>query len=222
MNLNWYLCFPERLRCRCENLAAYTERLSGIRPILVEITKEKELELLAAVPAEVMSSNAQGNIPYASFRLVADMAGKEPFGWLEHDSIPLTPDWHKKLAEAYTEARKKGKRYLLPHVAGWPDHASGIGIYPEDVALPEYFPVHSWDWWIYTYRKDEIEFTDLIQHSYGVYGNGRPWPKPRGHKFYGIPSIAVSERAVLFHRDPEQHLVSVIGARLGYSGVACP
>jgi len=130
-----------------------------------------------------------------------------PFFWMEVDAIPLHAGWNKAITAEYAAS---GKKFLLPDLTGLEkgDVASAIGIYPADAVdiIPHGMTwPELWDLWIYRTQSAHICYTRLIQHSYAMYAHGylpmRDWCFPEDA---GI----IRADALLFHRDPEQSLLS--------------
>jgi hypothetical protein len=211
------ICVPEQQFAKAQQLADYALALSGVEIEIIVVTKAEEDEFLKTIPHAIVERNRLPNLALFSFKKASRFCGEQPMGWLEHDSIPLVPDWAEQLEAEYDRALACGKDVLLPKVpAGW-DIASGIGIYPPGIAdsLPDYLEKHGFDRPFYGELSGRVHYTPLIQHEH-CYDELAFKP----HRFYGVPTAAITPGVVIFHSDRGQQLIHWIGGLVGYSARA--
>jgi hypothetical protein len=190
------LVMAERQRAQVNRLVDYCKRLDGTEIEVIEYGQEDTWNRREAVRR--------------SFIKACDLFQDEGFFWMEPDAIPLKPDWKNKIEEEHWQ---KEKPFTLPSIEGLSkfDHASGIGIYPPNVAefvprekLPH--PYAAFDYWLYSKFPHAINFTRLIQHSYGVYSQHRR-KIVRRHSF-PMDNALIRDDALLWHSDKNQDLIS--------------
>lgn len=175
---------------QCLRLARYCKELDGTE---IKIIHEEN----------------QPNLPYPlitthAFKWTAKQMSGKPFVWLEPDSIPLKKGWLRELEEEY---ERGGKPFMLTSDRNPPhDLISGIGAYPPDAfeRIPDWTQIKkgAWDGWMLENIPDQIHFTPLIQHSYGVYKGEHA----THHRFPASKGI-IRPESVLFHKDHYQDLI---------------
>jgi hypothetical protein len=150
--------------------------------------------------------NLFNNLQFSALQLAIEHAGRQPFIWLEQDSIPLSTGWASVISAEYKEA---GKQFMLSSDT-YPPHdlVGGIGVYGSDShwLLPKWIEHHGWDRWMIDNLPDLIHRTPVIQHNYCKWDYelkkcGRKWMFPMDAKI-------IRPDAVIFHSDPSQSLLS--------------
>jgi hypothetical protein len=174
---------------------------------LVDYIKQLDGTEVVIIPADESVKEYPKRNNYA-LRQAADMFSDEAFFWLEPDSIPIKSGWLKTIESAYVAS---GKEFMLSHNANPPhDLIGGIGVYgpktneiiPKD--LVGEFHGKGWDMWMLLQIPHRTHFSNLIQHSYGIYNHtGHAEP----HRFPRDNDMLCSD-AVIFHRDKYQDLIT--------------
>lgn len=114
----------------------------------------------------------------------------QPWLWLEPDAIPLKPTWKKELIEAYQGG------YL---------GRNGVGVYPPDTHSRFCHKIRDNEAWDVTLAREElITDTDLIQFDWGAL--------KKAPTFTDLS--ALHPRAVLFHRNKDGTLITLLRQRL--------
>lgn len=133
---------------------------------------------------------------------------KDPWLFLEPDSIPLRPDWYTAMLSEYQAC---GKRVMGDLVSTNSPHLSGVAVYPYNV--PELFPkmVHNIDGAFDTSDAkrvlSEAHITPLIMDR---------WRSP---EFKTIDDFnKIRPEAVLFHASKDGSLIPFLRAKLGIKG----
>lgn len=130
-------------------------------------------------------------------------ARKEPFIWLEPDSIPLKKGWSETITKEFF---RQGKEMLISSDQNPPyDLVGGIGVYGANThwLVPKRMRHGGFDGWILRHIAPLVGRTPLIQHSYGHYEKEGP---SRRHSFPKDKGI-IRNSAVIFHADPSQGLI---------------
>jgi hypothetical protein len=182
----------ERQSKEVNNLVEHIKRLDGTEVLVISAIDETD------------EYPARNN--YAFHQAAKIMDGK-PFFWLEPDSIPLCAGWLDRIEEKYSLCCKQ---FMLSSDKNYPfDIIGGIGVYgprafeiiPKDIGGELHG--HGWDMWMLRNLSNLIEWSPLIQHSYGKYDkNGVATP----HRFPKERSMIRGD-AVIFHRDKYQDLI---------------
>jgi hypothetical protein len=183
----------ERQNAEVSNLVNFIKNLDGTEVI--------------QIPAidEINEYPARNN--YA-FHQAAEIMYGEPFFWLEPDSIPLCSGWLQKIEKQYADSCKQ---FMLSSDKNPPfDLIGGIGVYgprTKDI-IPKHIDGdlqgHGWDMWVAQKQSNMIFWSELIQHSYGIYnehGIAEPHRFPRDQ-------IKIRNNAVIFHRDKYQDIIT--------------
>ena len=179
---------------RTKRLVDHCLKLDGTKVDIVQVDDSK---FTPKYPANELASRQS-----YSLRCAAVEANGEPFIWLEQDSIPLRAGWKAELEKDHAKYRKP---YTLSASVGFPhDLVGGIGIYGPDTAteIPPDFESHGWDLWMTHTLRHKINFTNLIQHSYGHYKGGQAWPY-----YFPRDTPLLREDACIFHKDGYQTLL---------------
>lgn len=141
---------------------------------------------------------------------------KEPWLWLEPDSVPTGKGWLNAVSSKYKEAQDAGKAFMGCDVnVSWCDrHMSGIAVYPGDVGqyTSQLWALNNIAWDMF-FKDDFLKsayFTDLIQHVW--------WSDPEIQK---QPTFSVRKdlelldpNAVIFHRNKDLTLIPWLRERL--------
>ena len=168
------------------------------------------IQRLSGVKVKVMTWDAdplwleRPGLQNEAFRYVARTV-KEPFLWLEQDSIPLTKDWLTKIKDRWEECSADTMCLISTDRQTPHDLMGGIGVYRPEVGdhIPPVLLTRGFDEHIVNKTGLKIERTGLIQHSYGNYdidGNAHPHKFPRD-------SWILRESSVIFHSDKTQSLI---------------
>jgi hypothetical protein len=175
-----------------DSLVSHIKRLDGTEVLVIQAIDETN------------EYPARNN--YAFHQAAKIMYG-EPFFWLEPDSIPLCAGWLKKIESAYSDCHKQFMLSANQHAPH--DIIGGIGVYGP--RTKEIIPKnidgdmhgYGWDMYILKRQSNMIYWSELIQHSYGIYdsyGNAKPHRFPRDNRI-------IRKDAVIFHRDKYQDLI---------------
>jgi hypothetical protein len=183
----------ERQNKEVNNLVDHIKRLDGTEVLVIPAIDETD------------EYPARNN--YAFHQAAKIMDGK-PFFWLEPDSIPLCSGWLDRIEEKYKKSRMQ---FMLSSDKNPPfDIIGGIGVYgprtfeiiPKEIGGDLHG--HGWDMWVLQNVSHLVEWSPLIQHSYGKYdSNGVATP----HRFPKEKSM-IRRDAVIFHRDKYQDLTN--------------
>jgi hypothetical protein len=185
----------ERQREKVEKLTDYCYRLDGTVVIVIDKSEE---------PPPVYPRNAFHSEQSRALHQAAVVMGKRPFIWLEPDSIPIQTGWVAALSHEYM---KCGKKFLISSDHQRHDLVGGIGVYPPETSwlVPTDYERSSWDLWLIQSVPHLVHRTPLIQHSYCVYNLGGFCKEE--HRF-PRDSAMLRQEAVIFHRDPNQDLLT--------------
>jgi hypothetical protein len=139
-----------------------------------------------------------------AFRYVCSLMD-EPFLWLEQDSIPLTPDWFRKIKARWEKRGPKTWALMSSDFQSPHDMIGGIGVYDPRIrsTIPANERTEGFDTWIIRGVPHKVERTQLIQHAYGWYdhrGRATPIEFPRDRWI-------LRDTAVIFHADKKQTLI---------------
>lgn len=167
-----------------------------------------EIEVIPIPPAIVnLGYTTKGTCDV--FRYVANHCRGTPFLLLETDSIPLRAGWLEAISTEYYKYGYRAKAFMLPDLSASSqyDKASGIGVYPDNMAerFPAVITYGSFDSWVYGNCYDQSHFTRLIQHSYAPFN--AQGIATRRHEFPRDADILWPD-AVLFHSNPDQTLMN--------------
>lgn len=131
-----------------------------------------------------------------------NLMGKNPFIWLEPDSIPIKKNWVNYLMEEYY---KIGKPIMISSDSNPPhDLVGGIGVYGGIACklIPKGITGIGWDGWMIKYINPLIGKTNLIQHTYGNYSsNNIEYIFPKDCNI-------IRKDCLIFHRDKYQGLIN--------------
>lgn len=190
----------------------------SIQPVIIAAATQKSLVLrlakycreLDGTEIHVIDGNEGTKAPYPqcnslALHQAALLYKDKPFIWLEPDSIPLKPGWVKAISEEY---QRLGKPFMLSSDSHPPgDLVGGIGVYGSDChkIIPREVEFGAWDGWMIKNIKDQISFTPLIQHKYGIYDSNGIY-KTREISFPRDRDLLRSN-AVIFHKDSGQTLI---------------
>lgn len=186
-----------RSKSQCEALAKYSLELDGTKIVILNEENEPNL------PYPLIGTHA--------FHWVANQMKGKQFVWMEADSPPLKKGWLKGLEAEY---EKGGKPFMLTSDTNPPhDLICGIGVYDADAAIQmiptwDKIPQGAWDGWMFQHLKEEIHFTPLIQHSYGIYNDAG---KATMRRFPEHQSF-IRKDALIFHKDHHQDLIHKSGS----------
>jgi hypothetical protein len=183
---------PPQGNPKVDRLVDYIYRLSKVTVEVVSWNKEPDW----------LSHLGKQN---ESFRHTAEVIG-EDFFWLEPDSIPLTEDWLEQIKERWAEKDKSVAGMLSTDFQSPNDMCGGIGVFSKSIKalVPKGLMTHGFDGWLTQFQKDKLEFTGLIQHSYGMYNHHGV---DRYHKF-PEDNWMLREYSVIFHADKEQSIIT--------------
>ena len=190
---------------RVERLVRYCRELDGTKVRIIPVSDEGfELQY---------PGNAKECRAAHSLRTVALAMQREPFLWLETDSIPLRKGFVKTLSDEYL---RQGNRFLLSSDENPPyDYIGGIGIYSGDTAclVPEHYEKNGWDLFLIHSLPHLVARTPLIQHSYGIY-------TPKSLTLHQFPrdQKMIRDEAVIFHKDQYQGLMNTNSRAFVHSG----
>ena len=174
---------------------------------LVNYIKDLDGTEVILIPAIDETDEYPARNNYA-FHQAAEVMYGEAFFWLEPDSIPLCSGWLNQIERQY----EYGCKQFMLSVDNNPpfDLIGGIGVYSprtKDI-IPKNIDGdlqgHGWDMWVARKQSNMILWSDLIQHSYGIYNeNGIADP----HRF-PRDKAKIRDNAVIFHRDKYQDLIN--------------
>ncbi len=183
---------PPQGNPKVDRLVDYVYRLSKVN--VEVITWKKEPEWLSHLGKQ-----------NESFRYTAEVIDGD-FFWLEPDSIPLTEDWFERVKDRWNKKGDKTNGLLSTDFQSPYDWCGGIGCFTKHIKslVPKGLMTHGFDGWITQFQREKIEFTGLIQHSYGIYGHHGV------QKYHKFPEDdwMIREYSVIFHADKEQSLIT--------------
>jgi hypothetical protein len=131
---------------------------------------------------------------------------KEPFVWLEQDSIPLCADWLDQLQARWEKKAEKTLGIISTDYQSPFDMCGGIGIYDPRVRglIPQGLLQEGFDGWLTRMKGAFLERTGLLQHSYAFYKKNNDIESR--HEFPRDNWI-LRETSVIFHSDKNQTLI---------------
>jgi hypothetical protein len=194
---------PPKQMGLAKKLSQWCRNLDGTEIEIIEKFDGEDDEIRKIYPPE--KYNTEVCTRTYCLRKAAIAFKKQPFFWLEPDSIPLKRGWLKTIEDEYVGL---GKPYLLSSDSNPPhDLIGGIGVYGPDTywQIPVAFTNIKWSWdlWMIKQIPNLVARTNLIQHSYGLYDSqGIACP----HRFPRDENI-IRNGSVVFHRDSKQDLI---------------
>jgi hypothetical protein len=191
---------PYRQRQAVDRLIKYCRDLDGTEIIVIPISQEED-----DIGTQRYPRNTFCCLQAMALRKAAIQMKGSPWGWLEHDSIPIKPGWAKILTDEY---KRLGKPFMLSSDSHPPgDLIGGIGIFSGNTheIIPVEIESHGWDMWMIKNIPYKISRTHLIQHKYAEYPEGS-MHKSRDLEFPRDQNL-IREDTVIFHRDATQSLI---------------
>ena len=192
-------------------LVNWCRELDGTELRVIPMSRADDAAFCAA-----HKENQYNNLCAYSLHVAALAMNRQPFIWVEADSIPIKPGWAQALTDEYY---RLGKEFMLAvdsHPPG--DLVGGIGVYGKNTSwlIPYEFRSHGWDRWMIERMAPLISRTSLVQHKYGHYVG---MDKVRDIIFPRDRDL-LRDDTVIFHRDPQQSLMRKPGGprRFAHSG----
>lgn len=161
----------------------------------------------------------------ALFRLAAQWADrqKQPFMWVEPDSVPLCEGWLDKIEEAYTQCEKPFMGVLVTHQqAGLPSpYLEGVAVYPPDCLeiMGNFRNDKSWTFGTAEKVVPLAYNTPLIQHVWGMQDISPTFAHRAVKHTRVYRPEQIRKEAVIFHRVKDGSLIRLLREKRGLEPV---